>query len=380
MSRLAVALDVLPLAGDRTGVGRFCHGLAASLAGRGDVAVVPFALGRHARAELAGPVAELGLDPARTWPVPTSAATAWCSRASRPPAEWLCGDVDVVHGTNFVVPPTRAAARVVTVHDLTALRFPELCARSSLAYPKAVRRAAAGGAFVHTPSRFVADEVAERLGVDPARIRVVPHGIDPPTARGDHRAPASAPYVLALGAIEPRKDLPSLVAAFDRLAPDHPTLRLVLAGPPGWGAEAVLEAVRASAAAGRVELTGYVDEARRADLLAGASVLAYPSRYEGFGFPPLEAMAAGVPVVATAVGALPEVLGDAAVLVAPGDVDALAEAIAAVLAGGATRDALVAAGRARAAGSTWQACGEAMVALYREAAGASLPASGGGRR
>jgi glycosyltransferase involved in cell wall biosynthesis len=223
---------------------------------------------------------------------------------------------------------------------------------------------------VHVPSSFVRDEVVELLGLDAERVRVVPHGLDEP-GRGDlDEAPRgrSAPYVLALGAVEPRKDLPTLVMAFAELARDHDDLELVVAGPDGWGGEAFSAAVRASGLAGRVVRVGYLDELELKSLLSGATVLAYPSLYEGFGFPPLEAMAAGVPVVATAAGAVPEVVGDAAELVVPGDVPALAEALTRVIEDDSLRARLIAAGRARAASFTWASAAASMVELYREAA------------
>jgi glycosyltransferase involved in cell wall biosynthesis len=173
---------------------------------------------------------------------------------------------------------------------------------------------------------------------------------------------------LALGTVEPRTDLPGLVRAFDRLAGDHGDVALVLAGAHGWGDDALERAVAASPWSDRIVRPGYVDDDHRRDLLAGASVLAYPSVYEGFGFPPLEAMAVGVPVVATAVGAIPEVTGDGALLVAPGDVDALAGALADVVGDKGISDELIARGRARAALFTWRSCGEGLAALYTAAA------------
>jgi glycosyltransferase involved in cell wall biosynthesis len=235
----------------------------------------------------------------------------------------------------------------------------------------------AHGAFIHTPSRFVADEVVAEFGASPERVRVVAHGI--PAHRG--RAPAGAGprsatalpertrrYVLALGTVEPRKDLPGLVRAFDRLAGDHPDVALVLAGSRGWGDDALERAIAASPWRHRIVRTGYIDDDALGDVLGGACVLAYPSVYEGFGFPPLEAMAAGVPVVATAVGAIPEVVGDGALLVAPGDIDALAGAVAGVLDDDARRRGLIERGRARAGLFSWTACGEGLAALYAAAA------------
>ncbi len=298
---------------------------------------------------------------------------AW-GALGRPAIEWWTGAVDVVHGTNFVVPPTRQAAAVVTVHDLTAVHFPELCTPDVRRYPDLLRRALDRGAWVHAVSDFVAAEVVAELGAPPERVRAVPNGGPEPGPPGDAaagRARAGAErYVLTLATVEPRKDHPTLVRAFasDALAGPLGDVRLVLAGPDGWGTEALAAALARSPAADRVTRLGWVDDAARADLLAGAAVLAYPSRYEGFGLPPLEAMAAGVPVVATAAGAVPEVVGDAAVLVAPGDADGLAEALRDVLLDDERADGLRRRGRARVADFDWDRTVDGLVALYRDAA------------
>lgn len=303
---------------------------------------------------------------------------AW-RHGHRPPIEWFLGPRDVVHGTNFVVPPTRRAARVLTVHDLTVVLYPELCDAPTLVFPQLIRRAAADGAWVHTPSRFVADEVVAELGVDPERVRTVHHGV-PRLPSPDERTPAlqlpdgCRRYVLAVGTVEPRKDYPLLVSAFGALASSWPDVALVVVGGDGWGAERFGDAVAASPARSRIVRTGYLDDHSLAAALRGAAVLAYPSTYEGFGFPPLQAMDAGVPVVATAAGAVPEVVGDGAVLVPPGDADALAGALHGVLSGGAEVEALVARGRARSAGFSWAACADGLASLYHEArAGGSDP-------
>ncbi|MGH9150329.1 MAG: glycosyltransferase family 4 protein, partial [Acidimicrobiales bacterium] len=296
---LRVAVDATPLLGPRTGVGAFTSYALDHLARRPDLEVRAFAVSWRRRHQV-----EAHLPPAVAAvrrPMPARPLNlAW--RALRvPPVEWWTGAVDVVHGTNFVVPPA-AAARVMTVHDLTTVRFPELCDAGTRHFPALIRRALRHGAWVHTPSAFVAQEVIDLLGAPAERVRWVHHGV--PGAGGVARpspapGPPPAPYVLAVGTVEPRKDLPTLVRAFDEVATEHPDLSLVVAGPDGWGAAALGEAVDRARHRDRIRRLGWVDDHERAALVAGASVFAYPSRYEGFGLPALEAMAAGVPVVAT---------------------------------------------------------------------------------
>jgi len=207
-------------------------------------------------------------------------------------------------------------------------------------------------------------------------VRVVPLGIPHRVASPpDEGAPPPVPlpdgttrYVLAVGTIEPRKDLPGLVRAFDRVAGDHPDVALVLAGSSGWGGDALAGAVDGARWRSRIVRPGYLDDADLATVLAGAAVLAYPSVYEGFGFPPLEAMRAGVPVVTTMAGSIPEVVGDGAVLTPVGDTDALAAALASLLDDPTARRELITRGRARAAVFTWTACADGLASLYADAA------------
>ena len=379
--RLRLAYDATACLGPRTGVGVFTEEVLARLGPRDDLDVTAYAVTWSGRGRLGSVVPE-GVRVATRPMAARPLREAW-RRADVPPIEWWTGPVDVVHGPNFVVPPARHAARVVTVHDLTPVRFPELCTADTLAYPGLIRRALRGGAWIHTPSQFVADEVVEAFGADPARVVAIPNGvteIGPDVTGRDAaegvRLAGSARYLLAIGTIEPRKDLPWLVDAFDVLAASHRDVSLVVAGPDGWGVADFERAVARAAHRARIVRFGWVGPDQRAALLRGATALAYPSRYEGFGLPPLEAMAAGVPVVATDAGALPEVLGDAADLVPVGAglaptarADALADALARVLDDDAHRARLVTAGRERAATYSWDATTARLVDLYRLAAG-----------
>lgn len=363
MGRLRVAVDATSLYGPRTGIGRFTERLLQGLSAHLD-AIDPLAYAVTWR----GAEALASLVPSHVTAVERRMAArpmrALWRRMDAPRIEHWTGPVDVVHGTNYVVPPARAG-RVVSVHDLTFVHHPEFCTRDVLEYPQLIARALRGGAWVHTISEHVRGEVIELLGADPERVVTVPLGVTP-TAGDPARGTALAGgerYVLALGTIEPRKNLPSLVAALDLLREAHPDLRLVVAGPDGWGVAEYEAAVARSASAERITRLGFVAEDDRAALLAGAAAVAVPSHYEGFGLTALEAMAAGRPVVASDRGSHPEVVADAGLLVDPTPA-ALAEALDRVLGDGALAGALGAAGRARAARYTWEATAQGIVDLW----------------
>ncbi len=369
---IRVGVDGTPLLGPRTGIGQFCAGALSALGRRSDLDVGAFALSWRTRKELDGEVPE-GIRRIGAAMPARPLRLVW-SKSSFPPLECFTGPMDVVHGMNYLVPPARRAARVVSVYDLTVKRFPEMCHPSNLAFSELVRRAVSEGAWVHVLSSFVAEEVMEHFGAPRSRVRVVYPGL-PTKMDGSRSAPPGRPdlpdwvtdYVLALGTVEPRKNLAGLVEAFDSVAAGHPGLALVIAGQDGWGVGELNAAIAACGNKGRIIRLGWVSHRKREALLAHATLLAYPSRYEGFGFPPLEAMAEGVAVVATTAGSLPEVLGEGAVLVEPGDTSALAGAIDALISDPDARVSQAAQGRDWVKRYGWEACADGLASLYGDA-------------
>lgn len=345
----------------------FVGELVTHLAARDDLAVTGYAVSWRGRDRLAESVPD-GVTVARRPMMARPLHQLWM-RGDFPRVDHWVGRQDLVWGTNYVVPPTRATS-LVSVYDMTTVRYPELTTTHTQTFPGLIRRALRRGASVHTMSGFVRDEIVEHFGVEPERVHVVPGGIRASSAtRADDRPTAVAegwPYVLALGTVEPRKDLPTLVAAFDALADDHPDLRLVIAGADGWGAEALTDAIATAAHRDRIVRLGWVEEHDRPGLLQSAAVYAYPSLYEGFGFPPLEAMSVGVPVVATRTGSLPEVCGDAADLVPVDDMEALAQSLGQVLTDDDHRKSLIDRGYRNVARFSWETASDQFAELLHQ--------------
>jgi len=356
-----VILDGTPLLGPRTGIGQYVAHLYEALRARPDVVPRLYALTiRHGSrpadvhpgdwVRRTAPARVLQ----RAW-----AATAW------PPAELLLPRSDVLHATNFTGPPARRTPRVVTVHDLAFTRFPGTVHERTLRLDRLIRQQAASAAAVLTPTHAARAEIVEHLAVEPERVHVTPLGVDPawseaapptPAWRAEHAVPAD--YLLAVGTQEPRKNLTALVHAHaaagrGRVSP------LVIVGPAGWG-----EVVRASQ---DVVVLPYQPAEALRSLVTGASALVFPSVYEGFGLPVLEALAAGTRVLANDVPTLREVLGPCGQFVDATDHEALTEALAAVSGAAPDEDARRR-GRERAASFTWAACAEATVQAYLQAA------------
>lgn len=380
ISRLHVGFDATPLVGDRTGVGIAVFELHRALGELQSGPVLhPFALSRRARSR----AAELPVG-TNFVPVPARVLVRAWARTDAPSIDRWLGSIDLIHATNFLAPPSRHPV-IVTIYDCSFVRFPDECTPAIRRFEPVLRRALRRGAWVHVTSQFVADEVIDVFGrdlVDHERVIVVPLGVppqsvdvtvEPPTEKpAQHRTTNGSPYVLAVGTTETRKNHAGLIRAFGLIAGEHPDLRLVIAGGPGMAQDAVRTA-RDNLPLGvrdRVVLTGRVGDATLRTLRKDAHALAYPSTYEGFGFPVLEAMAQGIPVIATRAGSIPEVAGDAAVLVDPLDDEALAEGLARITEDDALREDLVRRGISQAGKFTWRAAAEGLLDGYHRVAGA----------
>ena len=350
------------------GTGRYAVQLAAALAAREGVTVSTWTAWHRA----VGPAHVEGADGPHQLPLPRRPLTeVWAHGAGPAPR-----GVDLVHAPTLLLPPRRRRPLVVTVHDAVPWTHPETLTPRGVRWHRAMaERAARTADAIVAPSEATASLLVEHLGLS-RRPDVVPLGATPLPVPEDAALRAKAlglpagGYVLSLATMEPRKGLDVLVRALaQRSAPDLP---LLLVGAPGWGGvDPVTLATEMGLPAGRLRVLGRLDDADLAVVLSAATVLAVPSRAEGFGLPVLEGMVAGVPVVTSEDPALRELGGDAVVSAATGDPDALAVALAQVCDDPGLRAGLVRAGSVRAASYTWARCAAGHEEIYRRACSSS---------
>jgi len=350
-----IAFDVSPLSHPLLGIGNYIRG---SLGGLVEAAAEEHEVVAFAPTSVRGPgrirSALEGLDvEIRTWPLPFSHAvrTAW-SAFGKPSAERLLGSFDVLHFSDWMYPPQRAGVRATTIHDLVPLHHPDwTTSRTQAMHGRKYENAAATCGAVFVNSAYTGADVERTLGIPGERIHVA-HPAPKDVYRPDGPATdLGAPYVLTVATLEPRKNLQVLVEAQRLLGGD---LELAVVGAEGWGEQPLLDG-------SGVRRLGYVSDAELARLYRGASVVAYPSRFEGFGIPVIEAMACGVPVVVSAHASLDEASGGAALRADPEDPAAFASCIERAL---AERERLVALGLEHVKRFSWRAVGEIFLRGY----------------
>ena len=356
---MRIVVDVSPLSHTPLGIGNYIRG---SLSGLVEVAAGKHEIVAFAPTSLEGPSrirsALAGTDvDLRLWPLPASHAvrTLW-SRVGRPAAERLLGRFDVLHYSDWMYPPQAHGVRATTIHDLVPLHFPQWCTRRTIAmHTRKFENAARTCDLVFVNSDFTGRDVEQTLCVPKERIRVARPGVRPIFRPDGAAAELGGPYALTVATLEPRKNLGTLLEAHTHLVDE---LQLAVVGAEGWGEQPALDRPG-------VRRLGYVADNELARLYRGAAVVVYPSRFEGFGIPVVEAMACGVPVVASSHPSLDEACGDAAVRVAADDAEAIAAGVQRAL---VERDRLSALGLEHAKGFSWGAVGEILLGAYEEAA------------
>ena len=288
--------------------------------------------------------------------------------------ETFTGRVDLYHATDFTLPPTRFKTRtLLTVHDLSFVRVPEAASPALKAYldavvPRSVRRAD----HVLADSQATKDDLIALYNTPAEKITVLLSGVDArfkrtetPAIRAKYQIPERQ-YILSVGTVQPRKNYIRLITALAALRASGHDVGLVIVGGKGWLEDPIYEAIRSTGMTDYVHMTGFADDADLPALYSQALITALPSLYEGFGIPVLESMACGTPVLTSNVSSLPEVAGDAAIMVAPSDQDAITEALERMITDADLRADLARRGLERAQMFTWAAAARQLAGVYAE--------------
>jgi glycosyltransferase involved in cell wall biosynthesis len=368
--RIGIDATAMPL--QRTGAGNYIHHLVRGLAriDRANEYVVFVGSGHIER---------LAVDAANVCVVPRDFRNrvlrlAWEQLGL--PGEVRAHRLDVLHSPHYTVPLRGGgAASVVTFHDFTFLLYPELHEPAKrVFFPAMMRQSARRATHLISDSNSTRTDLIQRWGIPGERITTVPLAAESryQPARPQQVAEVCARYgvrpdgyLLYVGTLEPRKQVDRLVEAFALATPSLSGLELVVAGKRGWMYDRIFARVSALGLECRVRFPGYVPDEDLPALYGGATAFVYPSRYEGFGLPVLEAMSCGVPVITTDVSSMPEVAGDAALLVRPDSVDELAGALRRVAQDPALREELRAKGLRRAQAFSWDRCARETLAVYQ---------------
>lgn len=368
-----IAIDYTPAYEQGGGIGRYVRELVAALANQDSVT--------HYRLFVAG-AKTLPPPPGEnfTWS-PTEISPRWWARiwhrAQIPfPVEFFTGRVDLFHATDFTLPPTLCRT-ILTVHDLSFVRVPETTSPTLKRYldavvPRSVKRAD----HILADSQATKDDLIALYSTPGDKVTVLLSGVEPRFRPIDdlnslervrvRYALPQRPYILSVGTVQPRKNYVRLVEALGLLRGQGLDVSLVIVGAAGWLADPIYQAIKRLRLSEFVHFTGFADDADLPALYTGAVCVALPSLYEGFGLPVLEAMACGTPVLTSNISSLPEVAGDAALLIDPHETEAIADGLKRLITDSALRDQLIARGYQQAARFTWDRSARELQAIYRQ--------------
>lgn len=367
-SELKICIDIQAAVAQGAGIGRYVRLLAEHLNKSAEADSLIFFYFDFMRRGLSSPLANTRA--VRWWPG-RIAQSCW-KRLGWPPFDWFAGKADLYHFPNFIIPPLGNGKCVVSIHDASFLRYPEFTEKRNLAYLRAaientVRRADA----IITISHFSALELASFFPEAREKIQVIYPGIVehmtlPALQVGDKIRQAKGlrrPYVLTVGTLEPRKNIEFLMQVFENMKEFQG--ELVVVGRRGWKYASIIDRLRSSPRAAEVRLLDDVDDGELSAIYAGAQLFLFPSFYEGFGFPPLEALACGVPVISSMGGSLKEVLGEGALLIEEYKAARWAQDAMFLMNDRHARQSLIDKGRRQVSQYSWTETAKKTIALYR---------------
>lgn len=369
-----IALDYTPAYEQGAGIGRYVRELVAALARLDTTTEYRLFVSGLNKANSLPPIA--ANFHWRTTPLsPLWLSRLWHRLQIPLPVELFVGSVDLYHSTDFVLPPVRSSAiSVLTVHDLSFVRVPDSASPRLKTYldtvvPRSVKRAT----HVLVDSEATKSDLISIYHVSPEKVSVLLSGVDARFVRASAESVANirskygigaTPYILSVGTVQPRKNYGRLILALALLRSQGHDVNLVIAGGKGWLEADIYQTLRTSRMESYVKFIGFAEDADLPALYSGAVCFAFPSLYEGFGLPVLEAMACGTPVVTSNLSSLPEVAGEAAITIDPYNVEALAHALKQIIDDSALRDRMINAGLARAQQFTWEKSATELMQVY----------------
>lgn len=369
---MRVGIDIGPITADRTGVGNYCYYLLKHLVSlqESGVELRGLAVGRR-------PPALGALDgqlPVRHLPLPTRLMYRLWSSMGRPRVDGLLGGLDVYHATNYFLPPVRSSRRMVTIHDLTFLAAPDLCSPKIVGpYSRMMRTHARDADAIMAYSESTKSDVVRYLDVAPEKVSVAPMAVDEgftamprdeAAALLDREYGIPSPFLLFVSTLEPRKNVPTLLRAFSRIARSIPHY-LVLIGSIGWKSEEIFETIARLRLGARVIRPGFIPHHKLPAFYSAADAFVFPTYYEGFGLPLLEALTCGCPVITSNNSSVPEVVGEAALCSDATDDESIAGDILRVVGNPALREEMIRRGFRQARRFSWNDCARITMEVYK---------------